>query len=290
MHVLILGKGFLGKAIHKYLNENEGTTAIIYSRRELDYGSFEQLYSNIYSIALNSSNYDVVINASGYTGIPNIDAAEDDRQKCWELNVMNPINIARVCKAVNIPLIHISSGCIYSGYDKEYEENDIPNFGMFNKYSSFYSKTKHAAEMFLAETPSYLLRIRMPFIGNNSQRNYLNKILNYNNLISMNNSMTNVEDFCIFIYKFVKKFFYMEFGAYNVVNEGYTNAKEVVDIMKKYGLENPNHKFIKIEELNTKAPRSNCILSTDKIKYYNLQLPTVQESLNKAIKQLVENR
>ncbi len=291
MHVLILGKGFLGTRIHKYLNNHDGTSSEIYSRKELDYNHFPTLYNKMQSITSSQPNYDVVINASGYTGIPNIDAAEDNREACWNCNVTTPLNIYDACLNRQIPMIQISSGCIYSGYDKEYTELDTPNFGMFNSESSFYSKTKHVAEMMLHEPVpmlGWLFRIRMPFCGENIPRNYFTKILGYDDLITMRNSVTGVGDFCHFIYKFIRGKY--PTGAYNVVNEGSIDARNIVKIMEKHGLVNPNHRFIPVELLQTKAKRSNCILSTDKIKVLGLQLPSVRESVEKAVKQLAEVR
>ena len=89
---------------------------------------------------------DIIINACGYTGRPNVDACEDDKADCWDLNVNLPVNISTICKLYSIPFIHVSSGCIYTGYDKEYTEEDEPNFGIGSDDSSWYSKTKHACE------------------------------------------------------------------------------------------------------------------------------------------------
>ncbi|KKN04190.1 hypothetical protein LCGC14_1099810, partial [marine sediment metagenome] len=177
--------------------------------------------------------------------------------------------------------------------DKEYTEEDTPNFGMFNSESSFYSKTKHVAEMMLhggdpEPMLGWLFRIRMPFCGEDIPRNYFNKLLGYDNLISMNNSMTSVDDLCEFTYKFIKGSKYLPYGAYNVVNEGAMCAEDIVKIMRMEHLTNPNHKFISLDELQTKAKRSNCVLSTQKIQAFGLHLPPLYKSVRKAVSQLRE--
>jgi UDP-glucose 4,6-dehydratase len=286
MRVLILGKGFLGSAIHSYLNYQDNMEANIFSKKELDYSNYKVLFNTLVGLT-SQSNYDLVINAIGYTGIPNIDAAEDNKESCYNCNVILPIKINNVCKQANVPMIHLSSGCVYNGYDKHYTELDIPNFGIFNEESSFYSKTKHEAEMMLSLTNySWMFRLRMPYCGLEHPRNYLTKILSYDNLINMQNSMTGVGDFCKFLGLFINSGMSHPYGIYNVVNEGHIEAKEIVGMMYEYGLKNPYHRFIPTNQLRTKAKRSNCILSTDKIKKIGLQLPDIKESIMVAIKRL----
>ena len=73
------------------------------------------------------------------------------------------------------------------------------------------------------------------------------------------------------------------------MNEGALNAKEIVEIMRKYNLENPDWKFVDMSELQIVAQRSNCVLSTEKIKSYNLGLPTAVSSLERDIEELSRN-
>jgi hypothetical protein len=90
----------------------------------------------------------------------------------------------------------------------------------------------------------------------------------------------------VFIEKFINmKHPVIPFGIYNVVNNGSIDAAEVVDILKQHGVSNPNWKFVTIKEANFKVCRSNCILSTERIKKLGIDLPDVRESLTKAIKQ-----
>ena len=83
--------------------------------------------------------FDVAVNCSGYTGKPNVDACEDEKWKCWEYNVTAPVRTAETLNLFRIPVIHISSGCIYEG-DEFFTEDHMPNFGLYTDHSSFYSK------------------------------------------------------------------------------------------------------------------------------------------------------
>lgn len=194
------------------------------------------------------------------------------------------LNVVKTANEFNLPVIHVSSGCIYSGYDKVYTEEDKPNFGLFSDDSSYYSKCKHASEILLDGHCVYILRIRIPFTATRVPKNYFTKLFNYNDLIDMPNSVTSVYDLNSFIFRFLVLLRDLPGGIYNVVNPQPVKASDVVDIMKKYGIENPNWKFIDVKDLNTIANRSNCVLDTGKIERYNLILPNTLESIERDIK------
>lgn len=276
--VLILGKGFIGKKLIAFLEQKKIDVFSI-SKDEIDYTKSKTL-----ATLLRDYNFSHVINCCGYTGRPNVDGCEDNKSLCWNLNVVVAANIDKICNTYNKNLIHISSGCIYSGYDKEYEETDEPNFGLFNPSSSFYSKTKHAFETVIDIHRSAVFRVRMPFTNLNEDRNYLTKLLKYNNLINFKNSITCVDDLNTLILNFLFDF---KPGIYNAVNPQPLNSGEIVSIFKKYNLVNPNWKFVDVSELNLKANRSNCILNTDKLKSLGLCLPDTVSSLERCIKSYV---
>jgi hypothetical protein len=56
-------------------------------------------------------------------------------------------------------------------------------------------------------------------------------------------------------------------------------------MLKNNGIENPAWKFVSIQEANFKIARSNCILSTDKIKSIGMELPDVRESLERCVEE-----
>lgn len=272
--ILILGKGYIGNYLAKNKNKNE---IIHISKSDCDYSDY-----GVFEEYLKELKPDWIINSSGYTGKPNVDACEEDKENCLLYNVKVPMIVSDIAHNQNIPIIHIGSGCVYSGYDKVYTEQDHPDFGEENPVSSFYSKTKSSFERLSKSMNCYVFRIRIPFNGTPEPKNYLYKILNYDNLINMQNSLTCVDDLVDFTYKFID--IKPDFGIFNVVNEGSISAMEVVSKLKQNGLENPKWKFVSISDANFKVQRSNCVLSTDKIKNLGLSLPSVQDSIDNAIK------
>lgn len=279
--VLILGKGYIGTNLFNYFKSKNDILPEIKSKAELNYLDFYEIDNYVFHLKNHDLKY--IINCSGYTGRPNVEGCENDKETCWKYNVNIPILLTKIAEHWSVPIIHIGSGCVYTGYSKEFDENDEPNFGLYN-VSSFYSKTKHACEISLKNTNSYIFRIRIPFSEIPSPKNYLNKILSYNNLISCKNSLTRVEDLNEFVYKFVTLDAKPSYGIYNVVNPGSVTAKEVVNLLGKYNIKNNNWNFLDEKEINFKTPRSNCVLSTNKIKKLNLGLPDISESLENSIK------
>lgn len=278
--VLILGKGFIGTELSNFF-KSCNLDHEIYSRSMLDYND-KDAFDNF--LKDSNNKYYCVINTSGYTGRPNVDGCEKNKEDCWKYNVMYPLNVIKAANNNKLAVLHVSSGCIYNGYDKEYTEEDQPNFGLFSDTSSFYSKCKHAAEIMFDGYCVYILRIRIPFVEKDCPKNYFTKIVNYDNLIDMPNSVTSVRDFNSFLFRFLFMLRELPGGIYNCVNSGSVKASDVVDIMKKNGIENKNWNFIDVKDLNTVANRSNCVLSTKKVEQFNLPFPNALESIERDIK------
>lgn len=280
MNVLILGAGYIGTAIYEHLHVHSDCTVEMLSKSEVRYT--DKCVLN-FLLSTARDKYDVVINCSGYTGRPNVDACEDNIDDTWYYNVVVPGEIARVCRENDVHLIHVSSGCIYDGYEKEFAETDEPNFGIKQKHSSWYSKSKHAGELAVASSGASILRIRMPFCATSSNRNVLTKLLAYDYIINQSNSMTNVEDFVCFVSKFLER--PNIWGEiYNVVNPQPVPTSTIINTLKHHGLENPKWQYISLQELFdmfTTARRSNCVLSTEKLHKLDLELPTTIKSLDR---------
>lgn len=220
----------------------------------------------------------VIINAAGYTGSPNVDACEIHKQETIDGNVIWPIELEKAYP--NIPIVHISSGCIYTGYEREFTEEDAPNFDFDN--GSFYSGSKALGQKMLEPFmhKSYLLRIRMPFGDYDHPKNFLTKMKNYAKLFSMDNSLSYMPDVAeVAVQMAIDRT--IPTGIYNVCNPGFSNAREIIGMM---GIEKA---FFTEEEFKaaTVAPRSNCVLNVDKLQSV-FPIRAVNEALQEAISKL----
>jgi UDP-glucose 4,6-dehydratase len=263
-NVLILGRGYIGNHLAQHLKQSEDKIYQLGSE-EFNYHNTSKLTKFILN-----NKIETVVNCSGFTGRPNVDEAESKKPKCWFLNVMSPLNINRACNILDVDYIHISSGCIYTGYEKEYTEKDDPNFGLFDE-SSFYSKSKHAFELMSVGLRNKIVRIRMPICNDlTNPRNYLKKIMEYPNLIDYVNSKTYIPELCGFIKALIEENPYHNGqDIYNVVNSGALTTNKIILQLNWHNEGNWNKldpNWVGIEDLKIIAPRSNCVLDNSKAK------------------------
>lgn len=257
MNIGILGNGFIGNYVKDFLVE-QGHTVWLFNQTDDRYHVPGQLY-----VKIKQYEIDTIINTSGYTGFPNVDGCETNKAPCTLYNITVPLIVEQACKDAKANFINVSSGCIYTGYEKEYTEDDEPNFGFNNSDASFYSQTKHFSELTLDTSFTNIIRIRMPITGRMDHKNLLSKLKKYDNIIDYKNSKTDVTKLCEFIEVVVENF---KPGIYNAVHNNTLTTKQVTDIMTEYGLQNDNWQFIPYEELPIKANRSNCVLDNSKAK------------------------
>ncbi len=213
----------------------------------------------------------VVINAAGKTGRPNVDWCEEHRLETLDANVRGPLTLLRVCAELGQYWVQMGSGCIYEG-DKNGEgwhEEDVPTFT-----GSYYSKTKAWMNDMLRDHPVLQVRLRMPLDEVPGPRNLITKLVSYSQVISVPNSISVVEDAVRTIGALAER---RAVGIYNLVNPGVITHKEILDMYRE--IVDPAHQatYISLQDLAslTKAPRSNCVLSTEKLQREGIVLPEI---------------
>ena len=267
MKILIFGyKGWIGSQILELLksNNNEIITTDIRADNSKE---IEDL--------IISTNPDRIICVIGRTYGDNINSIDYLEQK-GKLkinindNLYSPFILAFLSNKYNIHLTYMGPGCIFNGYDKEYNENDEPDF-----FGSSYSIVKGFTDKIMHLYDNVLnVRIRMP-ISNDlfSNRNFINKIVNYKKICNMNNSMTVLPDLLpLLIDMIIKK----ETGTINLVNPGAITHNEILEIYKENINPEITWENMTIEEQNKLllSERSNNILDTTKLQ---LLYPNVKD-------------
>ncbi|EDO26861.1 predicted protein, partial [Nematostella vectensis] len=84
-----------------------------------------------------------IINTAAMT---NVDACENDKEGCYDLNVNVVENLIEVCQQINTHLIHLSTDFIFDGVKGNYTEDDEPN------PLSYYGKTKLISEKLVQDS------------------------------------------------------------------------------------------------------------------------------------------
>ena len=283
---IILGKnGYIAEAIIKELTSRDlphvslSCTDVDYTNKcDFDLYVLKNFNRNI----LEGENI-IVVNCAGYIGKPNVDACELAKADCVEGNVLFPAMLSQLCADRGYQYVHISSGCIYGGYEKHFTEEDSPNFDFQN--GSFYSGTKALAEKVVIENSpsSYVFRLRIPFDKYASPRNYLTKLLTYDNLLDAENSLSHRGDFAKYSIQLIEQ--NVPKGIYNITNKGSVTTQQVVELIKKHKLSNKDFQFFtNLDDFMQQitAPRSNCVLDTSKIEQY-IKIRTAEQALEDAL-------
>jgi dTDP-4-dehydrorhamnose reductase len=294
--VLVIGQGFVGRVITEALNveDNDVFKALGYNYIQYD--------SPFLIRDIEKVSPDVIINTVGYTGSPNVDGCEENKLLTAELNVRVPLKLAQYCETKGIYFINIGSGCIYDSASPDekiehFREYDTPNFGMFNKDSSTYSKTKDMCEFLLkAYEKSCTFRIRMPIADFKHPKCYINKIIKYDTLINCVNSKTSLNYLSgvlkWYVYEIIKKNnkSLASESVINVVHNDPLLPSRILEILTAYNViteeQLNSKKYIKCSELDVKARRSNCILRTDVLSHHSGPMISETEMLIEELRRL----
>ena len=283
---IILGKnGYIAEAITKELKSRD-LPHIALSRTDVDYTNkcdFDLYVLNNFHRNVLEGEDIIVVNCAGYIGKPNVDACELAKADCIEGNVLFPAMLSQLCADRGYQYVHISSGCIYGGYEKHFTEQDAPNFDFQN--GSFYSGTKALAEKVVIQNnpASYVFRLRIPFDEYASPRNYLTKLMSYDTLLDAENSLSHRGDFAKYAIDLITQ--KVPHGIYNITNKGSVTTQQVVELIKKHKLTNKEFQFFtNLDDFMQQitAPRSNCVLDTSKIEQY-IKIRTAEQALEDAL-------
>lgn len=233
---------------------------------------------------------DIVINCVGKTGTPNVDWCEDHKEETFRSNVTGPIVLMEECRKRGVYWVHIGSGCIFSGDNggKGFSEDDQPNF-----QGSFYSRTKQWTDAMLQEFIGpvdgkggiLILRIRMPFGPEPGPKNLLTKIAKFTKVNDIQNSITYLPDFLDATDQLMRK---QATGIFHAVNPGPVSLYNVACLFADAEHRARPERLTETQAAAmTKAPRSNCVLSTKKIEAAGIRLPTAMERMQELAKQPV---
>jgi dTDP-4-dehydrorhamnose reductase len=243
MKTLILGaKGMLGADLVKVFPD-----ALAWDINDLDITNTKQVTDKIKKL-----KPELVINAAAYT---DVDGAEDNKKKCFEVNAYAVENLARLCKKLNAILVHFSTDYVFDGEKQGYKEDDKPN------PVNVYGDSKALSEKLLMKNAEKYYLIRTAWLYGKSGRNFVNtitqsakekKILKV--VDDQIGSPTYTKDLALKL----KEVTAMPFGIYHITNAGSVSwfefAKRIIKLLNIDAKVIP----IKSEELRRPAKRPNC--------------------------------
>lgn len=208
-------------------------------------------------------------------------------------NLYGPLVLAGVAKEKGLGMMYMGTGCIFE-YDNEHKcgvsgncqgftESDKPNF-----FGSSYSTVKGFTDRLMAEefgNTVLNVRIRMPISSEDGPRNFISKIIAYNKICSIPNSMTVLDDMLPVLADLLKA---NVKGTLNAVNPGVIDHHTILSWYKE--LQNPEHTWEEIDNgilVSTcvKGARSNNMLDTARLVSLAPSIPHITESVRKIMEE-----
>jgi dTDP-4-dehydrorhamnose reductase len=162
--VLIVGEtGQLAVALAEALPAH-GLTAQRTGRPNLDFDRPDSI-----ATAFHAAAPSLVVNAAAYTAV---DAAEDDKEAAFRANRDGPKQLANLCEAAGIPLIHVSTDYVYDGNKRApYVETDP------TAPQCVYGASKLAGEQAVLAACSRVIILRTSWVYSPSGKNFVRAML-----------------------------------------------------------------------------------------------------------------
>ena len=280
MRTLVTGvKGQLG---HDVMNElaKRGYEGVGVDVEEMDITDAAAVDS-----VIREAKVDGVVHCAAWTAV---DAAEDNEEMCRKVNAEGTENIAKVCKALDIPMIYISTDYVFEGEGTRPWEPDDKVTQPLNIYGQTKYEGEQAVERLLDKY--YIVRIAWVFGVNG--KNFIKTMLNlgktHDHLTVVNDqfgSPTYTYDLARLLVDMVLT---DKYGIYHATNEGICNWYEFAcEIFRKAGM-NVDVAPVPASEYPTKAKRpENSRMSKEKLTENGFErLPSWQDALERYLPQI----
>jgi len=284
MKILFFGsRGWIGKQFCEYLTKNN----INYIETDIRADNEKDVEKEI--IALNPTHIISFIGRTHGENYNTIDYLEQPGKLVDNIrdNLYAPLILSILCKKYNIHYTYMGTGCIFE-YNKDIAENileDIDEEKSPNFYGSSYSIVKGYTDrlqhMFSENTLN--LRIRMPIVNYDHDRNFITKITKYEYICSNPNSMTVLDDMYPVILDMIKNNIT---GTFNMCNKGVITHNEILELYREYVDSSFTWKNFSIEEQNKilLSKRSNIELSSKKLYDLYPNIPDIKTSIDNCLK------
>lgn len=211
MKVFVTGvRGQLGYDVVNEL-EKRGHTAIGVDIEDLDITDTAAVDKMITEAAP-----EAVIHCAAWTAV---DAAEDNEEKCRQVNVNGTENIAKVCKKLNCKMMYISTDYIFDGKGTRPWEPDDPVTTPLNVYG----QTKYEGELAVRNNVEKFFIVRIAWVfgkGKNFIKTMLNLGKTHDHLTVVNDQYgtpTYTYDLARLLVDMIET---DKYGNYHATNEG----------------------------------------------------------------------
>ena len=206
-------------------------------------------------------------------------------------NLYSPLLLANICSKKQIHYTYLGTGCIFKfdenhpfGLEQSgFKEDSLPNF-----FGSSYSIVKGFTDQLMHLYDVLNIRIRMPITGEENARNFITKILNYDQICSVPNSMSVLPELLVYVLDMMKN---QITGTVNLTNPGLISHNEILEMYKE--IVDPTFIWKNFSQEEQRkildSERSNNYLDTTKLQSLYPQVAPIKEAVKKCLIGYKEN-
>lgn len=279
----VLVTGYSGQLGYDVVREGKIRGHEMYgtSSQDLDITDKQSVYTYVKTL-----NPEVIIHCAAYTAV---DQAEDDRERCYEVNVTGTKNLAEAAKDVDAKFVYISTDYVFNGQGKEpFTEMDQPN------PVGYYGVTKLDGEKAVQSVLDRWFIVRISWVFGVNGNNFVKTMLRLSDTRDEINvvgdqigSPTYTFDLSRLLIDMIET---ESYGIYHASNEGFCSWAEFAEeIFKQFNKQVKVH-AISTEEYPTRAVRpKNSRMSKQKLTDKGFtRLPSWQDSLSRYLAELTQ--
>ena len=227
---------------------------------------------------------DAVIHCAAYTAV---DAAEDNLELCRKINAEGTRNIARVCKAMDIKMMYISTDYVFNGGgERPWEPDD------HREPLNVYGLTKYEGEIAVEQNVQKYFIVRIAWVFGVNGKNFIKTMLR---LGKEKGDVSVVDDQIgspTYTYDLARLLVDMietdKYGRYHATNEGLCSWCDFAREIFKQANMNVEVIPVTSAEYPAKAKRPmNSRMSKDKLEENGFErLPSWQDALERYLKEI----
>lgn len=274
--------GQLGYDVNLELRSRGYTEILSPTRQEVDITNKESVDKAILAFKPN-----VIFHCAAYTAV---DKAEDDKENCYNINVIGTKNIVEAAKEVNAKVVYISTDYVFDGTkDGYYKEDDKTN------PINYYGETKFLGEQETRKYDNHIIT-RISWVFGINGKNFVKSMLNLaetrdelNVVADQIGSPTYTKDLSKVLVDLAMS---DKTGTYHVTNDDVCSWYDFAKYI--FASNNVNIKLnpITTSEYPTRAKRpSNSKMSKEKLVNDGFtMLPTWQDAIDRYNEELIKVR
>ncbi|MGM0641281.1 MAG: dTDP-4-dehydrorhamnose reductase [Thermotogota bacterium] len=277
MKFLITGSnGQLGREFQNYFNENK-INHIPTTKEDFD-------ITNIVKMREFLNNYKRIthiINCAAYT---DVDKAERDWNKAYEINTVGVKNIVKISNEINTEIIHFSTDYVFSGDKGYYKEKDTPD--PINKYG----KSKELGEREIKKADNFFL-IRTSWLFGKEGENFPKKVIGWakesDNLKITTDEISSPTYTVDLVKATLELINTNQYGTYHITNSSCTRYEWAEYILNKIRWEGKIKK-VKREyfDLPAKRPKNSVLDNAKYNKITKQKLPNWKNATERFLKEI----